>query len=205
MSVSIEVDCSDTFFKLSRCLDEFFSTSVVRNMTKITLFILSLCMLECTDRHAEIAKSALVLYPSTVSRMSVNFPFTDGWDYPVGPPNAVGYYDAQPFGRNMHLGEDWNGVGGGNSDLGDAIHAAANGEVSFAKDISGGWGKVIILKHHDKKGNKHESLYGHCDTMLVNQGDLVKRGEQIATIGTADGAYLAHLHFELREGWSKMV
>ncbi len=29
---------------------------------------------------------------------------SDGFDYPVGPPNAVGYYDAQPFTKNKHLG-----------------------------------------------------------------------------------------------------
>ena len=42
-------------------------------------------------------------------------PVAAGFDFPVGPPDAQGYYDAQSFGRNRHLGEDWNGNGGGNS------------------------------------------------------------------------------------------
>ncbi|HEY9169431.1 MAG TPA: hypothetical protein VIN72_08085 [Lutibacter sp.] len=36
---------------------------------------------------------------------------SDGSDFPVGKPNAKGYYDAQPFGKNRHLGSDWNGKG----------------------------------------------------------------------------------------------
>lgn len=38
---------------------------------------------------------------------------TDGFDFPVGKPDADGYYNAQDFQENYHLGEDWNGNGGG--------------------------------------------------------------------------------------------
>jgi murein DD-endopeptidase MepM/ murein hydrolase activator NlpD len=44
-----------------------------------------------------------------------------------------------------------------------------------------------------------ESYYGHCDEILVDAGDDVRRGQQIATVGTANGQYFAHLHFEMRE------
>lgn len=36
---------------------------------------------------------------------------SDGFDFPVGKPNAKGYIDKQPFGKNFHLGEDWNAAG----------------------------------------------------------------------------------------------
>lgn len=52
------------------------------------------------------------------------------FDYPVGPPGASGYYDAQDFGKNDHLGEDWNADTGGNSDCGDGTFAIENGVVS---------------------------------------------------------------------------
>lgn len=121
-----------------------------------------------------------------------------GFNFPVGKPNADGYYNAQKFGENNHLGDDWNAVTGGNSDLGDPIYSIANGYVNFAKDINGGWGKVIRVYHHTKNGETIESLYAHCQEILVHTGQYVKKGEKIATIGNADGQYLAHLHFEIR-------
>ena len=121
---------------------------------------------------------------------------TDGFDFPVGSPNAKGYRDAQPFGENNHSGEDWNGNHGGDSDLGDPIYAIANGWVSEAEDKGGGWCNVMRVIHL-VDGNYMESLYAHNDTMLKNRGEWVQRGEQIATIGKC-ADYYAHLHFELR-------
>lgn len=121
-----------------------------------------------------------------------------GFDFPVGKPNAKGYYNAQKFGKNNHLGDDWNGKGGGNSDLGDPIYAIANGYVVFAENIHGGWGNVIRIVHYINKNKQVESLYAHCDKIMVKQGQYVKKGQQIGTIGTNDGQYYAHLHFEIR-------
>lgn len=124
----------------------------------------------------------------------------DSFDFPVGKPDAKGYYDAQPFMKNNHLGEDWNAVTGGNSDLGDPIFATANGYVTQAKDYKGGWGNVIRIVHK-LNGNPYpylESLYAHCDEILVEKDQFVKKGQKIATIGNAHGTYYAHLHFELR-------
>jgi len=121
------------------------------------------------------------------------------FDLPVGPPDATGYYDAQPFGRNEHLGSDWNGVGGGDTDLGDPVHATASGWVTSARDEGGGWGNVVRVGHALPDGSQVESLYAHLDTISVSAGMLVDRGALVGTIGTAHGQYLAHLHFELRD------
>ena len=128
-----------------------------------------------------------------------NIKFTNGFDFPVGKPDAVNYYNAQKFQENDHLGDDWNGKGGGNTDLGDPIYAIANGYVSFAKDLFSGWGKVIKIIHYNSDKTQVESLYGHCNEILIKEGDYVIKGKKIATIGTADGLYLAHLHFEIRD------
>lgn len=124
---------------------------------------------------------------------------SDGFDFPVGKPDAEGYYDAQHFGENNHLGEDWNGNGGGNTDWGDPVYAIAHGKVSVAKDVGGGWGNVVRIIHTLSSGEQVESLYAHLDEVFIEEGETVKRGENIGTIGTAGGQYWAHLHFEIRE------
>jgi murein DD-endopeptidase MepM/ murein hydrolase activator NlpD len=121
-------------------------------------------------------------------------PPCDGFDFPVGAPDGDGYYDAQPFGTNYHLGSDWNGNGGGDTDLGDPVRAVADGIVLHTKDHGRGWGRVLRILH----GCGVESLYAHLDTMEVPVGATVRRGDRIGTIGTAHGVYKAHLHFELR-------
>lgn len=121
-----------------------------------------------------------------------------GFDYPVGKPDAKGYYNAQGFGgKSHHLGDDWNAKTGGNSDLGHPIYAIANGYVSRAKDHGGGWGNVLRIVH--KVDTSYvESLYAHCLEMLVKEGDWVKKGQKIASIGNNNGMYYAHLHLEIR-------
>ena len=128
-------------------------------------------------------------------------PVSDGLDFPVGPPDAKGYYDAQPFQKNYHLGEDWNGKGGGNTDLYDPVYSIADGIVVYAADAGGGWGNIVRIVHNigtEASPVYIESLYGHLQNIDVELYQAVKRGKQIGTIGNLDGFYLAHLHFELR-------
>ncbi len=124
---------------------------------------------------------------------------SDGFDFPVGSPDAKGYYNAQGFTRNNHLGEDWNGVGGGNSDLRDPIYAISDGYVKYAKKGGEGWGNVIRIVHTLPNGKQYESLYAHCDKILVKKKTWVRKGQKIGTIGNVNGKYLAHLHFEIRD------
>lgn len=128
-------------------------------------------------------------------------PLADGFDFPVGPPDATGYYDAQPFGRNTHLGADWNAVTGGHTDLGDPVHVVAHGVVTFAADVGGGWGNVVRVRHRyvdDGVASEVESLYGHLDRVDVAEGEVVRRGGIVGSIGDAHGVYVPHLHFEVR-------
>lgn len=112
------------------------------------------------------------------------------------------YYKARGFRANGHLGEDWNGEGGGDTDLGDPVFCTAHGMVMFARDFRSGWGNVIIVRHaYVEAGETRciDSLYGHLNAILVREGQQVKRGEKIGTIGNNHGMYDAHLHFEIRK------
>lgn len=127
---------------------------------------------------------------------------SDGFDFPVGKPNAEGYYKARGFRPNGHLGEDWNGIRGGNSDLGDPVYAMGHGLVVFARDVRVGWGNVVVVRHiffEGKDLKTVDSLYAHLDRIMVREGQQLVKGQQLGTIGTNRGMYPAHLHFEVHK------
>ncbi len=135
----------------------------------------------------------------------VKINLADGFDYPVGKPNADGYYKARGLRLRspQHFGEDWNGRSGGDSDLGDPVYAAADGIVTFAHNIRTGWGNVVLTRHAYRDPASGEvkfcdTLNGHLNEIMVKVGQTIKRGQQIGTIGSNFGMYPAHLHFEIR-------
>ena len=126
----------------------------------------------------------------------------DGFDFPIGKPDGRGYYKARGFRPNGHLGEDWDGLGGGNTDLRDPVYSIGDGVVVFARDVHLGWGNVVIVRHVFREAGtlkNIDALYGHLHNIFVRVGQNVRRGQQLATIGTAHGVYNAHLHFEIRK------
>ena len=132
-------------------------------------------------------------------------PLADGFDFPVGKPDGAGYYIARGVRLTspIHYGEDWNGRGGGDTDFGDPVYAFGDGLVVFAYDLHSGWGNVVLIRHayRDPASGQVkfcDSLYAHMNEILVKMGQVVKRGQQVGTIGTNHGMYPAHLHFEVR-------
>jgi hypothetical protein len=129
-------------------------------------------------------------------------PVATRFDFPLGSEHGALSYNAQRFTQNRHLGDDLNGIGGENSDAGDPIYCVADGRVLLARDGGPGWGNVIIVLHayvEEEQRKYVQSYYGHVEEMLVHAGDEVRRGQQIATVGSASGRYFAHLHFEMRD------
>jgi hypothetical protein len=130
-------------------------------------------------------------------------PLATRFDPPLGSEHAALTYNAQPFRLNRHLGDDLNGIGGLNSDLGDPVYAAAHGRVIYAGTPGPGWGNMIILAHRlaSRSGPQVvQTVYAHLDNIAAQPGQIVTRGQKIGTVGTARGHYLAHLHFEIRRG-----
>jgi murein DD-endopeptidase MepM/ murein hydrolase activator NlpD len=83
------------------------------------------------------------------------------------------------------------------------VYASGAGVVVFSEDYLRGWGNVVIVRHAylDESGRVAllDSLYGHLDKRMVRKYQMVQRGQQLGTIGTAHGKYAAHLHFEMRK------
>ena len=76
---------------------------------------------------------------------------------------------------------------------GTAVKAVADGTVVFA-DWMTGYGNILIIDH----GNGYMSLYAHNDSLLRAAGDAVRRGEELAAVGSSGGQERPALYFELR-------
>ncbi|QSX76390.1 peptidoglycan DD-metalloendopeptidase family protein [Lysobacter arenosi] len=76
---------------------------------------------------------------------------------------------------------------------GAPVRAAADGVVVYSGSGLVGYGELVIIKHNEQ----WLSAYGHNRNRLVNEGQLVKAGQQIAEMGRS-GAPREMLHFEVR-------
>ncbi len=79
------------------------------------------------------------------------------------------------------------------ADRGTTVYAAQDGLIEFANS-SGGYGKLIIIKHT----MGYETRYGHLDSFLVKSGERVKKGDKIGEVGLTGRTTGPHLHFEVR-------
>lgn len=78
--------------------------------------------------------------------------------------------------------------------LGDPIVAAADGKVIYSGSNLRTYGNLIILNHN----NSFVTVYANNKTLLVKEGDTVKRGQKIAEMGNSESDKVK-LHFELRK------
>jgi murein DD-endopeptidase MepM/ murein hydrolase activator NlpD len=135
---------------------------------------------------------------------SAAIPLAGRFDPPLGSEHGALVYNAQKFWEmnekrgGHHTGDDLNGIGGMNTDLGDPVFSTADGMVLYTGEPSPGWGKTVVIAHKIPDGGTLHSMYAHLHRIDVNPGILVARGERIGTVGTGNGHYPAHLHFEMR-------
>ncbi len=78
---------------------------------------------------------------------------------------------------------------------GTPIKAAENGVVIYAGDGLKEFGNTVLVRHDDGK----VTVYGHADSLSVQRGQKVQRGQTIATSGMSGTTDSPKLHFEVRK------
>ncbi|MBA4212942.1 MAG: peptidase M23 [Polaromonas sp.] len=86
----------------------------------------------------------------------------------------------------LHIGLDFP------ADVGAPIYAAAGGVV-VVQEYHPAYGNMVEVDH----GNELITRYAHASRVLVNKGDIVKRGQKIAEVGSTGRSTGPHLHFEV--------
>jgi murein DD-endopeptidase MepM/ murein hydrolase activator NlpD len=113
---------------------------------------------------------------------------------PTGRPISKGWISSY-FGKRtdpftgkleMHKGMDFA------SKLGSDVNAVASGVVTWSGERYG-YGNLVEINH----GNGYSTRYGHNSELLVNVGDSVEKGQQIARMGSSGRSTGPHVHFEV--------
>ena len=79
---------------------------------------------------------------------------------------------------------------------GTAVNAADSGTVAYSGSGLKGYGNLILIKHSDG----WITAYAHNDKLFVKKGQVVRKGEKIASVGNTGGVSQPQLHFETRAG-----
>lgn len=129
--------------------------------------------------------------PSTATSANAT---SEGWSWPMKGTSCGEVCEFGYARGRLHAGVD---IGGWTP---DEVHAASDGVVKTVKnDTSGAEGRAIYINRPD--GWQH--VYYHLKSILVKEGQSVKRGEQIAVRGgsgwDSEDGYAIHLHFEVRK------
>jgi len=110
--------------------------------------------------------------------------------YGVRSNEEVGSVLGRPKqGIHFHAGIDIPGK------LGDPILATADGRVSWVELHNKVYGEVIIIQHN----YGFQTLYGHCNRVIVKSGQYIKRGNIIGYMGNTGASYGVHLHCEIKK------
>jgi len=129
-----------------------------------------------------VVESELVASAARSALLPRNAPVVEGFvgsGYGMRTDPFTGEY-------TMHAGIDFA------APVGTPIYAAAGGVVASA-EVHPEFGNIVRIDH----GNGLQTLYARTSRILVKAGDIVRRGEEIALVGTTGRSTGPHLHFEV--------
>ncbi len=132
--------------------------------------------------YMDIIESELVSAQVRRALLPQNTPVSEGF---VGSGYGM---RTDPFTGQlaMHAGVDFA------APIGTPVFAAAGGVVASAEK-NPVFGNMVKIDH----GNGLSTLYAHASKLVVKAGDIVKRGQKIAEVGSTGRSTGPHLHFEV--------
>lgn len=117
---------------------------------------------------------------------------SSGFIWPVPSVHTISSSYGYREGGEFHTGID---IADGDC-YGATIVASKGGTVEWAGYDDSGYGNYVIIDH----GDGYKTLYGHCSSVYVSQGQQVSQGQSICAIGSTGQSTGNHLHFEVRTG-----
>lgn len=146
-------------------------------------------LLEATEKNIEHRADYMNVVETSLMRDKIKFKLLPT----IQPVNVS--YNASGFGWRI---DPFNGRGAFHEGIdfsaptGTAIVAAAGGVV-IAAEYHHQFGNMLEIDH----GNDIVTRYAHASKLLMKVGDIVRRGQQIAHVGSTGRSTGAHLHFEV--------
>ncbi len=166
----------------------------------VTVFMMSLTAFAPSVSAAEVSTRSQGL-GNGINENQMNTGFFKDAIYPL-----EGDFDAATY--QGHVGAGALDLTKGWSTYGQPIYAVKDGTVKTAQrgcddngyignSCNGGYGNNVVIDH----GQGYQTQYAHMrpDSMTVNQGQQVKKGDVIGYIGTSGNTSGPHLHFEVRK------
>jgi len=102
------------------------------------------------------------------------------------------------FGFRIHpIYKQWKHHAGIDIDApkGTDIISTCDGKVIEVERFKFGYGNKVIIEHCCN----YKTLYAHLDSITVKEGQIIKQGDKIGTVGSSGRSTGDHLHYELRE------
>ncbi len=117
--------------------------------------------------------------PVRSDRLKRNIKYLSGFGMRIHPVHKI---------PKMHYGLDFT------APLGTKIRATGDGKIVRIRKDKSGYGNNITIDH----GYGYESFYAHLQDIDVHQGQKVKKGEVIGSVGNTGTSTAPHLHYEIR-------
>lgn len=149
------------------------------------------------NTYRQVPKNALIPLPPYIQSDQKK-------DYDDSPANDVysvgfmGSYETGAEGDGSHIGIDIR------VPEGTPVRSMAAGQVERVGEDKGGFGYYIVVRHPhmpDPDNPEYEtvlhSIYAHLSSQMVQEGDIVTKGQQIGLSGKTGAATGPHLHFQI--------